>query len=320
VWSVQNGFNKLIQTILMPDVGTYDTSYSPDGVPLLKRTPSLTGQVTLGVDSARFYRTSWDSTRKDCGYAWWECMHHVGFYLDKVMAIEALSDSQTDFVARSTPEDLREWRIGYYGTFYNQIGKINLAILGEDWSKVAPYMENGELVFPNYAGDLKTPHASPVDPFATFSVKVYWQVLGMARFPSSFDQSFVDESRVFIMGTGSAPQVENDWIVTYRDPRTGLNYGALKYTDGKEYDGTKRIHPGAGEALINRANMLLARSFYCDDTRSTPTTADNCVPATGGHTGGSSTAMLMDHNELLRALVSVNNRINFAEPYNPSKP
>jgi hypothetical protein len=305
-WSVQNGFNKLVQTVLTPDVGAYRTVIGPDGKTMLKKATGGTAEMSLAVDSARYYSTSWDTSRRDCGYSWWQFLHHVGFYLDKVMAMEALSDTSTNFVARSTPEDLREWRIGYYSTFSDQIGKINRAIMSQDFSTVGPYMENGELVFPNYAGDLSTPHTSLVDPFATFSVQVYWQVLGMARFPSNFNHSFVDESRLFIMGTGSAPQVANEWVVTYRDPFTGLSYGALRFTP-----------QGAGEAVINRANMLLARSNYCDPNAFTPTLDDNCIAASGGHTKESASALLMDHNELIRALISVNARLAFGDPYNP---
>ena len=310
VWAVQNAFNKLVQTVLMPDVGNYRSASDPDGKAMLKLTPSAQGEVSLGVDSARFYRTSWESSRNECGYAWWECMHHVGFYLDKIMAIEALSDTQTDFVARSTPEDIRQWRIGYYSTFAPQISRINTAVLGGDWSSVGPYMKNDQLVFPNYAGELNATQPSVLDPAATFSVQVYWQVLGMARFGSTFDHSFTDESRLFIIGTGGAPTT--DAMVVYRDPFSGLSYGALKLS-------VKGRPMGAAEALINRANMLLTRTTYCDRHGITPDPADNCQPLAGGHTEGSATAMLIELNELLRALLTVNNRLNLGDPYVPDK-
>lgn len=310
VWGVQNGFNKLAQTVLMPDIGGYKPVTEPDGASLLRRASTLDAPVQLGIDNARYYATNWDSGNRNCGYAWWECLHHVGFYLDKIMAIEALTDTSTNFVARTTPDDLREWRLGYYNLFPEQIGRINRAILGQDWTRVGPYMEGGEMRFPNYAGAMDQAHASALDPFATFSVQVYWQVLGLSRFPSTFDQSFTDESRLFILGTGTAPLVDGDWRVAYRDPFTGLSFGALKIRNGT----------GAGEAIINRANMLLARSPYCDPAGLTETGADNCVEPTGGHTRESSAALLREHNELIRALLTINSRLNLGEPYNPQKP
>lgn len=309
VWGVQNSFNKLVQTVLTPDVGSYASMTGPDGLTVLKKSPGSTGEVTLGVESARFFRTSWDATRRDCGTTWWECLHHVGFYLDKVMAIEALTDTRTDFVARNTPEDLRQWRIGYYAVFPEQISKLNTAIMGQNWTQLGPYMDNGKLRFPNYAGDLKTQNASVVDPSASFSVQVYWQVLGMARFPSTFDLSFVDTSRIFIIGTGTAPQVGNEWMVIYRDPFNKLSYGALKFPE-----------PGAAQVVMEKANLLLSLSEYCDPHGFNQFPEDNCIALPPGMSRAGATAMLMEHNELIRALLAVNNRLNLGDPYTPDKP
>ena len=88
---------------------------------------------------------------RDCGYYWYDCLHHMGYYLDKIMAIQALTDSETYFVARATPEDIREWKVGFFSTFRDQLLEINRALMAGDYSGVAPYVEDpatGVMKFP----------------------------------------------------------------------------------------------------------------------------------------------------------------------------
>jgi hypothetical protein len=307
VWGVQNAFNYLVQTVLSPDIGGYDPTTTPTGQTLIGKSPYVSASIDLGVTDGRYYSTSWYDGGRECGYMWWECLHHIGFYLDKIMAMEALSDSNTNFVARSTPEDLREWRVSFYNSFGEQLSKLNDAVMGQDWTRVAPYLDaNGALRFPDYTGDLDEVHTTPVDPFATFSIQLYWQVLGLARFHTNFDQSFVEESRVFVLGTGNAPSVSDSRLVTFVDPRSGLTYGALRMP-----------HRGAGESAIDLANSLLARSSYCDGSAGTATTADDCREPSAGFTREAVDVRMSDHVELLQALSMVNVRMSYGDPYDP---
>ncbi|MFW5965914.1 MAG: zinc-dependent metalloprotease, partial [Persicimonas sp.] len=108
-WAVKNAFNYLVQTLMAPDVGGFNREETIDGYELYQGTDLEEGNLTLDVTEGRYYQTDWtrglNSGERDCGYFWYECLHHVGFYLDKIMAIEALTDTQTNFVARATPED-----------------------------------------------------------------------------------------------------------------------------------------------------------------------------------------------------------------------
>jgi hypothetical protein len=267
-WGVQNAFNYLVQTLLSPDVGNYRSIMQTDGNVMM-----VTGYndptLSLDVTEGRYYSTNWSfggSGGLNCGYMWWECLHHIGFYLDKIMAIEALTDSETNFVARASPVDIRQWQLGYYNTYPETISKLNSAILGRDFSQVGPYEQGGQLRYPNYSGALTQTHNNPVDPAATFTVQLYWQLLGQARFHSNFDQSFVQESRVFVIGTGHEPTVKPSELVTFRDPHNGLTYGALKISGAN----------GGGEALLNRANKLMSESNFCDSNGESPNTADDC--------------------------------------------
>jgi hypothetical protein len=302
-WAVQNAFNYLVQTMLMPDVGVYGGPFpNADGTSMMIKNV-LGANTTLGVDQARYFSTSWGDGDRDCGYEWYECLHHVGWYLDKVMAMEALSDSRTNFVARSSPEDLRQWEISYYTTFSEQIGQINSAMLSGDWTRIGPYVEFGRLKFPNYTGDLSEAHPAPVNPYATFTVQLYWQVLGLSRFFRNYDQSFRDESRIFLMGTGTAPDLGEDDRITYTDPTSGLTYGALLYAD----------RPSGGASMLQRAHTLTAVSSYCDDEEKTAALTDDCQ----GRPNPTADLDLLDHIELIKVMADLWPMMRINNPYAP---
>jgi hypothetical protein len=360
-WSVQNAFNKLVQTILMPNVGSYSEETLFEGSALLTQSfGNDPNAVELGVDQARFFSTSWDNSNYDCGYQWWECLHHVGFYLDKIMAIEALTDTHTKFIGRETPADLREWRIGYYNTFPEQISLIGAAILSDgrltqppalpldqpsrsDWLLMGPEIDNqGQLVFPNYAslnyGSAPVPGdpVKAIDPHASFSVKLYWQILGMARFSSTFDQSFSNESRLYLMGAAGSPIPAGANVASYLDPITWLSYGAIRrhFELGSFQQETCNANAlnnfpdndcpkTAGEAIIDRANELLAWSIYCDDDGfTTPNNIyDNCVyddslsPTEKAAKQQVATARFLELNEIVKTMVLVDRSMDWGDRY-----
>lgn len=310
-WAVQNAFNYLVQTLLMPEVGGYAGPIPQSDGSQMLMTGFTPVQIEVDITGGRYFSTSWGDGGRECGYQWYECLHHVGFYLDKIMAIEALSDSETNFVARATPIDIRQWEVSYYNTFADQIAEINRAMMAGEWDRVGPYSQNGQVRFPNYAGDLSQRNANPIDPAASFSVQLYWQVLGQARFPQNFDRSFVDDSRVFIVGTGDAPLVDPARMASLVDPNTGIVYGALRVRD--------RV--GSGEAMINRAHNLLRWSTLCDDDETTLTVDDDCeeIPAAIGRfvTRAQATRDYRDTLQLFRVVTQVSDHMMLGDPYNP---
>jgi hypothetical protein len=221
------------------------------------------------------------------------------------MAVEALTDTQTNFVARATPEDLRQWEIGYFTTFPNQMLKINSAIMGQNWESVAPYRDGGRLRFPNYAGDLTARNSEPVDPFATFTVQLYWQVLGQARLPDLFDLSFVDESRLFVLGTGDEPDLPEDRLRTWQNPVNGTTYGAITFPD----------RTTSGEAMIARAARMTAWSNYCDGEARTATEEDDCDPNIDQGSRDFVTSGLLDYIELMRVMTDLTPMMDHGDPF-----
>ncbi len=309
-WAVKNAFNYLMQTLLMPNVGQYQKRTMVDGTTMLT-SPQTSVDANLDITQGRYYSTSWGDGNRECGYFWWECLHHIGYYLDKIMAIEALTDTRTNFVARSTPEDIRQWEVGYFNTFPDQMLELNDAIMSQKWDKYAPYMtSNGGVQFPDYSGDMNDTHAEPVDPYATFTIQLYWTVLGQARFPDGFSRNFLDESRIFVEGTGNAPDVAQADKVDFTDPWTGFTYGAAKMQDTSG-------HQGAGQGMLERANLLLRRSTMCDDSASTMDTADDCEQGVSAQEQAQATQKLKSYIDLIKVVADLAPRMGYGNAYSP---
>lgn len=323
-WAVQNAFNYLMQTLLMPDVAAYDgASLQPDGSVLAGTAQGFGARFDLDISDARYYSTNWSfggGDGRDCGYMWYECLHHVGFYLDKIMAIEALTDSATNFVARSTPEDIREWEVSFYSTFPDQVAAVSQALMSQNFETVAPTVDaSGELIFPNYAGRLDAPQATPVDPAATFTLQLYWQVLGQARFPNNYDRAFVDESRIFELG-GNAPELAAGSLITFTNSENGLQYGAIDYVD--------RLT--SGESMIRRARCLDAIANWSagdDVMRPDHNPFEECPSYSGLTereregatlaTGAVAEFELRQYIDLLEIMADLSVMMDYGDPYNP---
>lgn len=304
-WAVQAAFNHLIRTILMPDVTDYGPETDFEGTSVLREWPYVSGaSANLTVADARYYSTRWSrgsNGQRDCGYFWSQCLHHVGFYLDKIMALHALSDTDTNFVGRATPEDVREWQVGYFNSFSSQLNELSTAIMSGDMSKVGPYMEDGRLKFPNYTGALDEVHEDVVDPFATFTIQLYWNVLGMARFQRNYDQSFVELNRIWVEGS-NAPTMDAGEKVSFKDPESGMTYSAQT--------------GGAAAALLAKAKRMYDRSAHCladceEDCEVL------CPEPHGDFTRDGVNVELGKLMELVKASATVTTHMDFGDPYSP---
>lgn len=303
-WAIHNAFNYLMQTVLMPDLGGYSATTRPDGKPLLTKA-NAGGSLTLGVTQARPYSTDWSTGAggsPDCGFFFWECLNHIGFYVDKVLAMYAMSDATTHFVARSNPIDLREWQVSYYTTFSASIRRVNAALQSGDWSRVGPYVDkDGKLAFPDYAGPLTEVHAKAVDPAADFTIQLYFSLLGQSRFLTTFDHAFLDESQLWVLGTGKAPTLPPEKLATFTDPNSGLVYAALD------------LAQGAGRAMVQHANTLRSRSPACDLGTDTTTTADNCTK----EVDPAAHSALKSYLQLMKAVTEMTAIIQYGDPLQP---
>ncbi|HAN30561.1 MAG TPA: hypothetical protein DCQ06_03095 [Myxococcales bacterium] len=298
-WAIQNAFQYLVETILMPDVGSYAKRPQADGSSLWQAGGG--GNLSLGVTDARYYSTSWSfggQGGRECGYFWYECLERIGFYVDKVMAMMAISDSRTNFVARANPIDIREWHVSYYNTFSESIRTINAALQSGDWSRVGPFRDGaGKIRFPNYAGKLTTIHPDAIDPAADFTVQLYFSLLGQANFMTNYDRAFLDEAQVWIKGTGKGPEVAASNLVEFTDVDSGMTYAALKR------------ERGAGKAMIEQAQALFFRSNECSGPA--------CASNVNANQRAVATAELKKYMQLLKAVAEMSFLMNYGHPLNP---
>jgi hypothetical protein len=192
--------------------------------------------------------------------------------------------------------------------------------MSQNFETVAPTVDGaGELIFPNYAGRLDTPQATPVNPFATFTLQLYWQVLGQARFPNNYDRGFIDESRIFELG-GEAPELVAGSLITFANSQNGLQYGAIDYAD--------RIT--SGESMIRRARCLDAVSNWSagNDVMALENNPFEECPSYAGLTEReresarlASPAVaafeLRQYIDLLEIMSDMSTMMDYGDPYNP---
>jgi len=314
--AIHDAFNQLARTVTMPDVNDYRAELRADGTRVLTAT-DFGGGAPLDVTRGRYFTTSWSDTNYEdqCGYYFWECLHHVGFYLDKVMALLAMSDAQTYFVARDTAEDIREWRISYFDDFGDQITSLMGGVMAEDASGVGPWLEpvSGAYFDRDYADPSLDPvlqgglpeGTAPVDPYAGFTVQLYAAVLGAARFHNNFDNRFNDGLRTWIAGSGLEVDAP---VVRYTDPWNGWTYEAIDRPDG------------IAARVIGRANLLKSRSNFCnEDDEAAP---DACVPALPRSQKDASDGALRLLQDNLAILVDLTGALDagssgYGDPFNP---
>jgi hypothetical protein len=221
--AVTNGFNTLGNVISQPQAGEHTfvpASTSPDyPVGYFKKTndqlvASQAGNIAVGLISGKYIDTTWDVN--NCGYYWAdECQTRIGYFIDKTVALDVLSQSQAYFTGRDTSTDVRKYAIGYILPFRNQIEEKLGALLSGDYASLAPRVtdmtdpSNPVVAMPNWnlnkaATDGGTA-TNIIDPSTGFSLQLYTGVYGLSAFPTTFDHSFIDTTRIFVVGNGEAP-------------------------------------------------------------------------------------------------------------------
>src|SRR6185369_10787658 len=95
---------------------------------------------------------------------------------------------------------------------------------------------------------------TPVDPDIGFSIELYASVLGMAYIPQTYNQDFLNRSRIWVSGGTEEVTIDRGHtVVQFTDPVSGLTYNAVSYPDGTGNE------TGVGAQMILHAQRLDTR-------------------------------------------------------------
>ncbi|MBW2733905.1 MAG: hypothetical protein JRH20_16070, partial [Deltaproteobacteria bacterium] len=270
--ALNDGFNMAMRTLAMPDIKGYQKTTTPAGHSIYGEAVFVENLKT-DLTNGRYFSTAYHSGdfSDACGLTWWECLHHVGFYTDKIMALMALSDSRTYFVGQDTAEDVRTYRISFFDNYTTQMIDFIGSVLGSTYDEHAPLfnasMQNEAykvdskgtvwrygVAWRDYADRTKDPVPSsgtlPVEPATRFTLQMYLMVIGMTNLQTNFDNEFVERSLMWKAGSSTGWDIGTnanvDGTVTFEDPRSGYTYVAANYLDGR----------GIAQKMIAHANAL----------------------------------------------------------------
>ena len=282
--ALNDGFDMALRTLAMPDIKGFELDQSPVVGGSLYTDTAFQGAFAPDLTAGRYFTTTYNTPdlERICGLTWWECLHHIGFYTDKIMSLLVLSDSRTYFVGKDTAEDVRDYRISFFDNYATQLIDFFGAALSNDYASYAPVYDDkiasqasvtdakgnrwrygiGWRRYADKTQDVNTAGKVPVEPATRFTLKMYMMVIGFLQFQENFDNEFVDRSLMWKSGTNTGWDVavtdKVDGTVSFRDPFTGYTYVGAKYKDGR----------GIAQRMINYANKLKARTKFCADDAS----------------------------------------------------
>jgi hypothetical protein len=313
---VSAGFDLLGQIISQPEAGTFVkvsanvVSDFPVDVWMKQSDatqPGLGGSGTIiGLLDGKYINTTWDFT--GCGYYWAdECQTRIGYFVDKTVALDELSQSQAYFTGRDTSTDVRKYAIGYILPFKAQIQEKVGALLSSDFSSIAPYFSNGMKTVNNPGWALNSANLAArgtptdlIDPAGGFTLQLYAGLYGLSAFPTTFDHSFVDTTRIFVVGNGEAPVPDSqlltatgtpgplatatpaqlvshpgpgntfEWFI-FTDPTSGKTYAAQATPTVADGSGTTKYRNDTGVRMLETALTLQTQmTAQCTPDPTTP--------------------------------------------------
>ncbi|MGE0790957.1 MAG: zinc-dependent metalloprotease [Sandaracinaceae bacterium] len=246
--AVGSSYEMLLRVVTTPEPGSYRTVIRADG-----RTVMMPGgsEITVNGFDGRALETTWDF---DAGYYWFDQLERVGYYYDKTLAIEVLTDPTTYFLGRDTDADIRRYQLNFASSFGPSMTSFFGGLLSEQWANIAPRSVGQDLVFPNplevEMGDMP---GTPISPNASFSIQLYAATLGMSFIPQTYDQQFLNRARIWLRGASEGIEIDPSRpVVEFTDPESGFTYVAASYMeDGVEH--------GVGAQMLLRAQALQDR-------------------------------------------------------------
>jgi hypothetical protein len=195
----------------------------------------------------------------------WYFFTSSGWFKEKQLALETLLYADTGFLGTDTSPDVREYSSSFFTIFPDSASELLRAVYAGDLVAYAPRVSaTGDFHYPTPDEILKRGtgmQGEIVSPNVGFTLQLSAMVYGMTLIPNTFDQDFVNRSRVFVAGSSEAVQLDPTQTVSFLDERSGMTYYAGSYVrdDVKGMEGTL-LETGPGAAMINYATLLKKRA------------------------------------------------------------
>lgn len=272
------GMNFLNKVVTMPSYGTYRYEADTEEYRLASYDPDANGDLNVqpGEGRRQFSQYEYGS-----GYYYFTRISEVGHYWDWIMALQTLAaSSTTTFLGVDTTADFRTYQLPYYLVFPDEMTNLFNAFFTRDTDFLAtfgsekgirrqtivPYRVDGQEIDPLTGTVVEvSPTERKIRTSVNFSQRIYSIIYAMQFGQASYSQNFVNQARVFRVGSGdqitplnSATCAElgmvncpaDHEVIAFTDPVTGVSYGTLRPVGGA-------ANPGLGEKLILRAQQEL---------------------------------------------------------------
>jgi hypothetical protein len=248
--AVEAAFMLFTRVATAPEPGGYVAYTRADGSDAYLLDDFSVPDFEVDAVDGRFLETSWDF---DAGYYWLDQLDRVGFFIDKILAIQTLLDPETNFLGKDTDADVRAFQINFASNFPEATTAFLRAVLTENYAAIGPRRVGRDIVYPDPLEIIDgSAGGVPIDPNTDFSVQLYAATFGIGLIPATYDDVFFEQSRIFIDGAQESVILPAGERVEYTDPFTSLTYVAGTYPDDA------LIEQGTGAQILLHARAIEA--------------------------------------------------------------
>ncbi|MEQ1568765.1 MAG: zinc-dependent metalloprotease [Myxococcota bacterium] len=256
-------FRFLTQVITRPEAGEHATVTRADGVEVLAPTFGGLDQVPL-VEGA-YFESEWDSSS---GYFWFERQTRIGTYWDRMLALYSLSNTVPyDFLGYDTAADPRQYAIGFQDIYRDPVAVFLGRLMADDVGALAPVRQaDGSLVYPDpMRPEVALPAGERVAPATFWLVRFDADAFGLSLLDHGYDRSFLNHARIYVEGTGDAPDPGPDQaVVQFTDPYSGRTFTAWSFPQIDAAGAVRVDAAGEGVELSSSARMLRKANLLAD--------------------------------------------------------
>jgi hypothetical protein len=279
--AVVDSTNVLMQLLATPSVG-YHGKKTGGNWELLPENKSNYGKMQPAAEAAYFSRmrglgyndfsyvprgpgrvpyTQYDTK----GYDFFTRANESGHFWDQIIALNALTTSETNFLGVDRGADALRYSLPYYITFNKELAPLFGSMWAQEPANFAPQMgklANGDAVvvppvfvraenyinnfiYPPPAGSQTAgpaPVMEKVEPVTSWGTRFYAQVFGMAYFTENYNQEYASFNQIYRLGSGEAlTPTDNYTVSTFPDVNaTGATRTCYAALDTSDPDGRLR--------------------------------------------------------------------------------